>query len=351
MTYDSLSDRVILFGGIHRSPSIIPNDTWGYDTDRNTWTNLTTTTSPPRYDYPSMGYDIRSDRVVLFGSANSYNGPPDTWLYDYDTNSWVNATTSSRPSARDWSAMAYDQANDRMVLFGGMDSSFHYLNDIWTYELSNIPYAEKVSPSNGILDPSVSSNVVISFSELMDRGATERAITLTPQVPMSASWDASGKVLTLSPRSSFEPGASMAVRISTNATSVDGHGLRYDFAFSFVIFKPAPLPSVDTGTAFAILVIAAAVTAATAIALTEWLLYAFLILLMPLYMKVRKEKVLDNFMRGRIYQFIIHCPGAHLRFIKRVLGVEMGVLCHHLKVLERSGLIRSDKRGNLKRFF
>jgi predicted transcriptional regulator len=238
-----------------------------------------------------------------------------------------------------------------MVLFGWMDSSFHYHNDTWTYELSNILYVEKVSPSNGILDLSLSSNVNISFSEVMDRGATERAVTLTPKVPMSASWDISGKVLSLASGSTLESGASVAIHISTNATSADGHSMRYSYAFSLVILKPVPAPTVDAQTVLIVMGIVTAVAVATAIGLSEWLLYSALILLLPLYVKIKRGRVLDNFVRGRIYQFIIHCPGAHLRFIKKTLGVEMGTLSYHLNVLERSGMIRSERRGNLKRFF
>jgi predicted transcriptional regulator len=237
-----------------------------------------------------------------------------------------------------------------MVLFGGSGPCY-LLNDTWSYELSNIPYVERTTPSNGILDPAISSDVVISFSEVMDRGATEGAIAIAPQVPMNASWDSSGKILTLSPRSGFEPGMNIAILISARAKSADGVGLRHDFAFSFVIFKPVPPPAVDAQTALLVMGIATAVVVATVIALSEWLLYSALILLLPLYAKIKKDKVLDNFIRGRIYQFIIHCPGAHLRFIKKTLGVEMGVLSYHLNILERAGMIRSVRRGNLKRFF
>jgi predicted transcriptional regulator len=72
---------------------------------------------------------------------------------------------------------------------------------------------------------------------------------------------------------------------------------------------------------------------------------------LPLYSKVKREKILDNFTRGRIYQFILDCPGAHLRFIGNILSVSIGVLVHHLRVLEKSGMIRSVRKGYLKRFY
>jgi len=71
----------------------------------------------------------------------------------------------------------------------------------------------------------------------------------------------------------------------------------------------------------------------------------------PLYLRLKKDKILSGFLRGRIFEFISQNPGAHLRMIKNELGIELGVLRYHLDILEKADLITSRRDSNLKRFF
>jgi predicted transcriptional regulator len=68
-------------------------------------------------------------------------------------------------------------------------------------------------------------------------------------------------------------------------------------------------------------------------------------------MKIRKEKLLDNFSRGQIFEFIRENPGAHLRMIKNELKLQIGALSYHLKVLQKNQMILSKNDMNLKRFY
>jgi predicted transcriptional regulator len=297
-----------------------------------------------------MTYDIRSDRVVLFGGSNGGTDLDDTWTYDYGANAWVNATPSFRPPPRAWSAMAYDSVTDCVVLFGGYHSGY-YLNDTWIYQLDNIPYVTGISPSNGVLDISVRSDVLLSFSESMNETATERAITTIPTVALNASWSDSSRLLTLAPKTPFSPGTNLTIRVSTNATSADGKPLEHEFVLSFTVYAPAQ-PTFDVvRTGVIILSSGIVVTIAVAVFSTEWIVYALALLLVPLHMKMSRDKMLSNFTRGRIYQLILNCPGAHLSFIKTVLNTSTGVLVHHLRMLEKAGMIRSIRKGYLKRFY
>lgn len=79
--------------------------------------------------------------------------------------------------------------------------------------------------------------------------------------------------------------------------------------------------------------------------------YKFFALLIPLYTRLNKNAVLDNFTRGRIYEHIRMHPGQHYRGIKNVLELNNGCLTYHLKVLERSSLIQSRTDGTHKRFY
>jgi predicted transcriptional regulator len=84
---------------------------------------------------------------------------------------------------------------------------------------------------------------------------------------------------------------------------------------------------------------------------TEFGRYGFLLLFIPLYTKLHKDKVLDHFTRGRIYEYIRSHPGSHFSEIKRELKLTNGGLAYHLYTLEREELIRSYRSGKLKLFY
>jgi len=73
-------------------------------------------------------------------------------------------------------------------------------------------------------------------------------------------------------------------------------------------------------------------------ALTEtgkYKLLALLPLLIPLYTRIQKEDVLDQFVRGEVYGFIKTKPGVHYNQIIRELNVKNGTLSYHLHMLEK----------------
>ncbi len=145
MAYDSESDRVILFGGFIRldelpTGHVCYNDTWSYDYNTNTWTNLEPATAPTARTYGAMAYDEQSDRIILFGGIlEGTSVAADTWAYDYNTNTWEEMSPASHPSPRFQATMAYNSAADRMILYGGVNPAvlqdtwaYHYESDTWT---------------------------------------------------------------------------------------------------------------------------------------------------------------------------------------------------------------------------
>jgi DNA-binding transcriptional ArsR family regulator len=85
---------------------------------------------------------------------------------------------------------------------------------------------------------------------------------------------------------------------------------------------------------------------------TEVGYFAFLIwVFVPLYCRIMKEKVLDNFTRGEIYGYIKANPGAHYMELQNQLDLPNGVLAHHLMVLEREEFVKVDRDGFYKRFY
>ncbi|NHJ15207.1 MAG: hypothetical protein EAX95_16110, partial [Candidatus Thorarchaeota archaeon] len=135
MVYDSESDRMILFGGI--SESILSNQTWSYDFNSNTWTNLTPAVSPPPISGHQLVYDSESDLIVLVGGMIMNNqmeqvANTETWSYDLNSNTWTNL--SSSPCADDYFRLGstYDSVEDLVVVHMS-----EYEMATWTYDVNS----------------------------------------------------------------------------------------------------------------------------------------------------------------------------------------------------------------------
>src|SRR3989440_12002406 len=134
MPYASRFRSVILFGGLSLvgNVSILLGDTWAYDLNANTWTNLNPGNAPRVRYIHALAYDSESDRVILFGGAYGSGNATfllnDTWAYDFNTNTWTNMNPANAPPARYGHAMAYDSRSDRVILSGG------FYNDTWPYD-------------------------------------------------------------------------------------------------------------------------------------------------------------------------------------------------------------------------
>src|SRR6266700_3433919 len=135
VAYDSRSDRIILFGSFTTRPSA---ETWAYDANTDSWTNMTPAYSPPARSLAAMAYDSESDRVILFSGAQQGTETDDTWAYDYNANNWTRMDPPLAPSARGLHGMAYDRKEDRIILFGGSaeasGQSITFFAETWAYD-------------------------------------------------------------------------------------------------------------------------------------------------------------------------------------------------------------------------
>ena len=90
----------------------------------------------------------------------------------------------------------------------------------------------------------------------------------------------------------------------------------------------------------------------TTLATTEFGKYGlFNVIVFPLYSRLKKEEVLDHFVRGQIYGYIAAHPGEHYNSLKDALKVTNGTLAHHLRMLEMQGFVKSAREGIYKRFY
>ena len=140
MVYNSKYDKVILFGGWG---GFYLSDTWVYHLESNKWTNMNPGNPPNGRAEHSMVYDSNLDKVILFGGYNGTSRLNDTWVYDLDTNTWTEMNSLISPSARRGHTMIYHSREHKGVLFGGDDANPGYLDDTWVYDLETNTWTQK----------------------------------------------------------------------------------------------------------------------------------------------------------------------------------------------------------------
>ena len=134
MAYDAARGRVILFGGRRYADA----ESWGsgdewYDTwewDGRGWEQLcgpgTTCEGPEPRMGSAMAYDAARGRVVLFGGflADGSKITDEIWEWEGRTRTWAlvcgGDTGCAGPSGLAWTAMAYDARRGQVVVQGGM---------------------------------------------------------------------------------------------------------------------------------------------------------------------------------------------------------------------------------------
>jgi hypothetical protein len=77
MAYNSDRQRVVLFGGASKDNPLL-TETWEWD--GSTWSQLHTATSPPGRQDTAMSYDMARKRMVLYGGSGSILDVQRTWL-------------------------------------------------------------------------------------------------------------------------------------------------------------------------------------------------------------------------------------------------------------------------------
>src|SRR5437773_313852 len=90
---------------------------------------------PLARDYVALAYDVARERVVLFGGYDGSEPPlADTWEWDGST--WKQRNPAQSPPGRIDHALAYDEARKRVVLFGGNGSVSvaDTLGDTWEWD-------------------------------------------------------------------------------------------------------------------------------------------------------------------------------------------------------------------------
>jgi hypothetical protein len=94
------------------------------------WKLLSPATFPSARRGLAMTYDEASQKVILFGGYNG-NYLNDTWAFD--GKAWTKIKNTAAPPRRSNGQMAYDVVTKRVVLFGGYNGS-NWLGDTWLFD-------------------------------------------------------------------------------------------------------------------------------------------------------------------------------------------------------------------------
>ena len=129
---NTVTGQVVMFGGL---ADVNPNNTWTYNgTD---WTLENPAVQPLLVYAASAAFDP-SLGVVLFGGGSGGVDQNTTWLWDQAGATWTQLSTAHSPPAREGAGMAYDEALQHVILFGGENNN-GYFNDTWELVTASTP--------------------------------------------------------------------------------------------------------------------------------------------------------------------------------------------------------------------
>jgi len=165
--YDEAHGVAVIFGGYGLN-DIHYDDTWVFDPEDNTWTQMSPPTSPPTMYGCMMVYDRANQASLLHGghwSSRTQSGIhgyiSSIWVYDLDEDSWTEMQTASNPLGRYWHTMVYDSSRGESLIYGGSDGSDDPKSDAWTYDYATNTWTQ-VTQDGG---PGPRKNTWITYDE------------------------------------------------------------------------------------------------------------------------------------------------------------------------------------------
>jgi N-acetylneuraminic acid mutarotase len=142
MVYNSISGKILLFGGMETSDYTRLNDMWEFDPDTKEWTELFPVITPTARSDHAMYFDSDYNIIVLFGGYLSNDQiSSETWIYNCTINTWSQISPLSHPTKRYGHTFVYDENQHVGVFFGGRDIDL--MSEIWFFNYSSQNWIEK----------------------------------------------------------------------------------------------------------------------------------------------------------------------------------------------------------------
>jgi RHS repeat-associated protein len=146
--YDPISDQLIIYGGDTGGNALdtLYRVSHASGSGPANWTQISAAgTSPGGRAAQTTIYDSLNDRMIIFGGAAGAYDPIFNDVYVLANAAersgqatWLRLTPSDpKPLPRIWHNAVYDATNNRMIIFGGRRASAEYFNDIWVLTNAN----------------------------------------------------------------------------------------------------------------------------------------------------------------------------------------------------------------------
>jgi len=217
--YDASTNEVVLFGGTWGSGGG-PNTTWTWN--GSSWQQQSSATSPQGRYGAAIAYDPANQTVVMFGGYLScgtcVGSSNSTWIWN-GTN-WVKPSPATSPSPGSYEAMVFDQALGEIVLYTDSGNTWTWNGNTWT-ELSPASSPGALCMESMAYDPS--SQTVLLFGGGDNSGNVPvNATCAGPGFPaLDSTWSFNGTTWTkLSPSTSPPSRFSAAMAYDPNTSQV-----------------------------------------------------------------------------------------------------------------------------------
>src|SRR5262245_26886231 len=163
---DRESRRMLVFGGAFFGPFFSDftaySDLWAYGVDDNAWTELVPVNAGPSARSRPSAW-IVEDKLYIFGGVNSFfQVLNDLWVYDLEANAWTNlipnGAAGSPPRRHEAAAGMTRARGGHLVIYGGesIDQAFQFsvLGDTWEYALASGTWSDVTpAPADNIAPP------------------------------------------------------------------------------------------------------------------------------------------------------------------------------------------------------
>jgi N-acetylneuraminic acid mutarotase len=155
-------------GGHHGTSSdyTLYDDVWAYDLNADTWTQLSESGGPDaRVSHVAVVWD---GKLIIHGGNSSVSGAyytalGDLWAFDLETLEWSELDASGGPSDRLFHGGAVSSDGMLYVYAGGDEQAFTgpFLDDLWALDLTTLTWTELHSGGSSAPEGRLSPSLVV----------------------------------------------------------------------------------------------------------------------------------------------------------------------------------------------